>query len=238
MHCCGQHRRQLAIRLRGSCNRKPKKSAGRRNNRGSVGNVYFFSDETGQHSGGKYFVVAGVAFAKYRNWIAEEVQHAERASGKGKQDWKGTKNVAIRADYLNRILEIGNLNGTVFYAAYENHQKEYWDYTVDAIGMAIRRFAPDAHSIIRHQGFNYRTREKLKAELTTSGTSFEIQTGADKRCEIRLADALSAFIGIVKYSGSDSANHYPDVPDWFVDLKNEAPIQGTPVGASQSPGIE
>jgi hypothetical protein len=218
--------------------------------------AYFFSDETGQHTGGKYFVVAGIALTKYRKWIVDDITHAERASGKGKQDWKGTKNVAIRSDYIERVLNIENLNGSVFYAAYEDNQKQYWDYTVDALARAIQFFAPDEHCIIRHQGFNHKTREKLKASLAISGASFEIQTGDIKRSEIRLADALAGFIGVVKYSGTDSANYYPDVPGWFLNLtekpqqepepdgatkeapKNEAPIQGDPVGASQSPGIE
>ena len=183
-------------------------------------------------------MVAGVAFTKYRQWIADQIQHAERASAKGKQDWKGTKNPKQRIDYLERIFAIEDLKGTIFYAAYENHEKDYWSYTVDALSIAVARFAQNSHSFIRHQGFNYKTREKLKAHLRMSGASFEIQSGADKRCEIRLADALAGFIGVVKYSGSDSANLYPDIPEWFVDLKNEAPIQGLPVGASQSPGIE
>lgn len=189
-------------------------------------NAYFFSDETGQHSGGRYFLVVGVAFAKYRKWITDDLHAAERTSDKGKQDWKGTKNPVCRINYIERILQIEALKGTVFYAAYENHEKEYWDYTVDALALGIQRFGRTCHSIVRHQGFNYRTREKLKAALIDTGCSYEIQTGSkEKRAEIRLADALAGYVGLVRFNRSATANHYPQPPDWFVDLKHEAPLE-------------
>jgi hypothetical protein len=140
-------------------------------------NVYLFSDENGQHTSGRYFIVAGVAFTKYRTWIATEIQQAERASGKEKRDWKEAKNVAQRVDYLNRIFTIKNLVGTVFYAACENHKKEYWDYTVDALALAIERFSPKGNAIVRHQGFDAKTREKLEEELKRRECSCEIQSG-------------------------------------------------------------
>lgn len=187
--------------------------------------AYFFSDETGQHSGGKYFLMAGVAFTKYRKWIADDLHLAERVSMKGKQDWKGTKNIEQRIRYIQEILSIDNLQGSVFYSAYENHDKQYWDYTVDALTRAVGRFGANRHSIIRHQGFNYRSREKLKAALAVSGYSYEIQSGSqEKRAEIRLADALSGYIGLVRFSGAQTASYYPDIPAWFVDLKHEAPL--------------
>lgn len=193
---------------------------------GIVETAYFFSDETGLHSAGRYFLVVGVAFTKYRQWIADDLHHAERVSCKGKQDWKGTKNIHQRIRYISEVLQIERLRGTVFYAAYENNKKEYWTYTVDALSMAIQRFAADRHSIVRHQGFNFKSREKLKKAMSDAGCSFEIQSGSQqKRAEIRLADALAGYLGMSMYGDSTTAGYFPDVPEWFVDLKHEAPLQ-------------
>ena len=187
-------------------------------------NAYYFADETGSHSGGRYFLVAGVALSKYRLWVKDELEQAERASGKGKQDWKGTRHVPHRVNYIERVLAMENLRGTFFYAEYTNNRKEYWAYTVEALVLAITRFGKDRHNIVRHQGLNFKSRQKLKQALARSGYSIEIQSGSERRAEIRLADALSGYLGLVRHnSGSRSAADFPNVPEWVVNLKNEAP---------------
>jgi hypothetical protein len=193
-----------------------------------VDTAYYFADETGTHSGGRYFLVAGVAFTKYRLWMKDELEHAERASGKGKQDWKGTKHAGIRADYIQRVFDIEHMRQSMFYAEYLNNGKEYWSYTVDTLDRAIRRFGEGRHNIVRHQGLNYKSREKLKGELKNAGYSVEIQSGSEKRAEIRAADGLAGYLGLVKHNPENPAiRHYPNVPAWIVDLKNEAPAPVT-----------
>ena len=190
-------------------------------------NAYYSADETGTHTGGRYFLVAGVAFTKYRLWIKGDLEQAERLSGKGKQDWKGTKHAGIRANYISRVFEIEQMQGTIFFAEYLNNKKEYWAYTVDALECAIKRFGADKHNIIRHQGLNYRSREKLKSDLTKAGYSIEIQSGSEKRAEIRAADAVAGYLGLVRHNGESSTAHlYPDVPEWIINLKDEAPTVG------------
>ena len=192
-------------------------------------NAYYFADETGNHSGGRYFLVAGVAFTKYRLWIRDELEQIERVSGKGKQDWKGTKNPRVRVDYIERVIALEQMQGTAFYAEYLNNDKEYWLYTVDALERAIKRFGAGCHNIVRHQGLNYKSREKLKEDLRSVGYSVEIQTGSEKRAEIRVADGLAGYLGLVKHNpDSSTANYFPDVPDWIIDLKAEAPTLGDP----------
>jgi hypothetical protein len=162
---------------------------------------------------------------KAPKWIADQLHHAERISNKGKQDWKGTKNVNQRVRYIEEISQIKNLEGTVFFATYPDNQQEYWDYTVDALSMAIQRFGEDRRCFVRHQGFGYKTREKLKAALAVTGFDFEIQTGSEKRAEIRLADAICGYLGLTQFNAdSKNVNAYPAMPSWFIDLKNKAPV--------------
>lgn len=186
--------------------------------------AYLYSDETGTHTKGRYFLVAGVVLTRHQKWIADQLAFAERISGKGKQDWKGTKNYKNRVRYIEEALDIENLKGTVFYATYPENQREYWAYTVDALSRAVCRFGIDRKTLMRHQGFNYQTRGKLKGALKEMGRDFEIQTGSDKRAEIRLADAVCGYLGLLLFNAdSPVANAYPAVPDWFIDLKHEAP---------------
>jgi hypothetical protein len=186
----------------------------------SMDSAFYFSDETGQHSGGRYFLLAGVAFTRYRKWIADELLHAERASGKGKQDWKGTKHLGHRIDYIRRLLQIEAMRGSVFYACYERNEREYWTYTVDALLRALAFFGSGRRNIVRHQGFNYRSREKLRAALVGTGLEVHIESGnKEKRCEIRAADALAGYLGLMKYGSTETSNYYPDVPDWLVNLR-------------------
>ena len=123
----------------------------------------------------------------------------------------------------------------MFYAAYEDNEKEYWTYTVDALARAIRYFGTDRRSFVRHQGFDFKSRRKLKAALTAD-YSFEIQSGSEKRAEIRLADALCGYLGIAKYSQGQMADKYPPLPAWFIDLKTKPSFRSDPRRASQPPG--
>jgi hypothetical protein len=178
-----------------------------------------YSDETGQHSNGRYFLVCGVVLVTHQKWIQDQLHHAERVSDKGRQDWKGTKNVRQRSRYIEEVLEIQNLKGRVFYAAYADNQKNYWQYTVDALTKAIVKLGADGRCLMRHQGFNYNTRTKLADALACAGCDYEIQTGSEKRAEIRLADALCGYVGLVMFnSESQFAKYFPDLPDWFIDL--------------------
>lgn len=43
--------------------------------------------------------------------------------------------------------------------------------------------------------------------------------------EIRLADALCGYLGICHNEESRVADKFPVMPDWFVDLKKQAPAQ-------------
>ena len=110
-----------------------------------------------------------------------------------------------------------------------NNRREYWAYTVEALVLAITRFGKDRHNIVRHQGLNFKSRQKLKQALAGSGYSVEIQSGSEKRAEIRLADALSGYLGLVRHNpDSRSASDFPNVPDWIVNLKKRSPQLGIP----------
>lgn len=189
--------------------------------------AFYFSDETGAHTGGRCFLVGGVAMLNRRLWTRDQLVQVERVSGKDTKDWHDTKNPVQRRRYIEEVLKIDALNGAVFSSEYRDNGKRYFDCTVDALTRAIERFGQHRHNIIIHQGFAYGARQKLKTELKKLGCSFDIQPGnQDRRPEIRLADSLCGYLAMMRDPGNRHASAFPNVPEWFIDLKTKPPFGG------------
>jgi hypothetical protein len=188
--------------------------------------VYLFSDETGAHTGGKYFIVAGVAFDSYRKWNRHDLLQAEAVSMKDRKDWSDTKNAYQRIKYIEVVLGMGGLRGRVFFACYRN-TKDYWNLTVATLDAALHHFCGgDCRRLISHQGFNSQTRYKLRKALTARGWRVEVDPAGQKlHPEMRLADALCGYLGICHNEDSKVADKFPEMPDWFVNLNENAPAQ-------------
>jgi hypothetical protein len=196
-----------------------------------VDTAYFYSDETGSHTKGRYFLVAGVVLTRHQKWIADQLHHAERVSGKGKQDWKRREERQDSDSLPGGGRRYHGPSWGRVYRSFPQNEQNYWDYTASTLSSALPLFGAGRMNYVRHQGFNFRTREKLKGDLECSGCAFQIQTGSEKRAEIRLADAICGFLGLTLFNAdSPTAKLYPAMPDWFIELKNEAPVmepQGT-----------
>jgi hypothetical protein len=186
--------------------------------------AFYFSDETGAHTGGRYFLVGGVALISHRLWTRDQLLQIERVSGKDKKDWHATKNPLQRRRYIEEVLKIEALRGAVFHAEYRDNGKNYFDCTVDALVSAIATYGEDRHNIVVHQGFAFAARTRLARALERQGHSYEIQPGnQNKRVEIRLADALCGYVGMMSDPDNVYANAFPELPEWFVDLKKRSP---------------
>jgi hypothetical protein len=198
---------------------------GRRRNRRLLGVIlhtaYLYSDETGNHTGGKYFTVAGVVFATNRKWNRHDLLQAESVSMKEKKDWHSTKNIAQRIKYIEVVLQMPDLQGRVFYCTCRNNQKNYWELTVDSLELAIKQLCDGCVTLVHHQGFNASTRDKLRKDLKARGLDVKVIPGDQSiKPEVRLADALCGFIGVHEGGGPLCAK-YPELPAWFVDLKKQ-----------------
>lgn len=128
--------------------------------------IYFFTDETGAHTGGRHFIVAGVAFGHYRRWNRHDLLHAENVSLKGRKDWHETKNIAQRVQYIEIVLELERLREHMFYTHFTDTSKEhYWQHTVDTLCLAIAHFTDQETAVVHHQGLNGGSRDRLKKNL-------------------------------------------------------------------------
>ena len=151
-----------------------------------MGSAYFYTDESGSHTRGRYLVIAGIALVGHHNAVRAHLYAAEEQSRKGKRCWAGT-DARINADYLSRALDTELLAGRVFYQRYRNASPT-WDNTVDALALALKRFGDRGRRcILAHEGFGSGTRKKLERALR--GLVAEVRSGqSERRPEIRLAD--------------------------------------------------
>jgi hypothetical protein len=143
--------------------------------------VFFYSDETGPKSKGRFFIVAGIAIEAHHGSIRRQLLEAEDRSRKGKLDWHGTKEPRRRRRYLEAAFNIRELQGHVFYYIHTDTQ-DYWGCTVKTLRRAIERFAQSHQSVIMHEGFTHAGREGLKRSIQRAGAEgrFEVRAGAFK----------------------------------------------------------
>jgi len=186
-----------------------------------VERVILYSDESG-HKGQdiRLFTVAGVAISAHANVIKQKLVRAEKVSGKGTSKWQKTKSHQIRRHYLEEVLKIQQLNGCAFQRPYEGEVNAF-EATADALRAAVEEFAGNKHCVLVHQGFNAKTRTKLRDELRRAGIdNITVESGSmENEPRVRLADALAGFAGLIR-SDSHIVDIYNGLPyeGWFVEL--------------------
>jgi hypothetical protein len=131
-----------------------------------MGSVHLYSDETGQHTRGRFFIVAGVALSAYRQKIRTDLLRIEAESAKGLGDWHGTSPRRRRL-YLKAALALPELRDCVFYRVHTNVQPgDYWQSTVNTLLAAATSFRGSREEIVVvHEGFTVATRGKLAKQL-------------------------------------------------------------------------
>src|ERR1700687_5717261 len=145
-----------------------------------------YSDETGSHTGGRYFIVAGIALDGYHNQVRIGLRQAENSSGKEKADWHGSA-PDVRVDYLEECLNISHLKGRIFFHIWKNIVKtRMLLHTADTLAAAAQYFGIDNRSVrAHHEGFTVGSRKRLEGLLRSAG-DFEVRSGwFNQRPEIR-----------------------------------------------------
>lgn len=178
-----------------------------------------YTDETGTHTAGRYFVVAGIALDAYHGKTRDALLKAETNSGKEKRDWrKSTPSMRVR--YLDEALVIEFLHSRVFFQIYRQIGKgEFFERTADTLAGAAEHFGGTGYRrvLAAHEGFTVGGRVKLQQLLDSRG-NFEVRSGSfGARPEIRLADALCGLLALVHCS-EHGAEYEHLVKDWFVRI--------------------
>jgi hypothetical protein len=184
-----------------------------------MGSVHLYSDETGQHTRGRFFIVAGVALSAYRQKIRTDLLRIEAESGKELRDWHKASTQRLRA-YLTAALAMPELHGRIFFRVHERiAPSDYWPRTIDTLLAAATAFRHGTEPVtVVHEGFTRGTRKKLARELKVHGR-FDVWPGVfEMRPEIRLADALAGLIAQVKFPRGAKEVCTDLLPGWTREL--------------------
>lgn len=182
-----------------------------------MGPVYFYTDETGNKSGGRYFIIAGVALDADLNATRRQLITLEAMKGGiGRHDWHDTKEPRVRCRYLCGALVIPTLEGHLFWTRFEG-RTDYWRCTVEALQLAMRHYGRDKRCVVAHEGFTVGSRDKLQNELLGD---FEVRRGNFREPLIRLADRLAGGLGVNYYADIAQASRYRCQFDAVLELRS------------------
>lgn len=155
-----------------------------------------YVDETGQDTGGAFFLVAVVVTAEERNKLTALLERIEQTSGKGRVKWTKTEKSA-RLAYIRIVLAQPMLKGSLFYAHY-HHTTQYVPLTVLTTARAILAVAPDDYRATIFIDGLPRSKERwFGSELRHLRIATKKVRGVRREendALMRLADALAGFV--------------------------------------------
>lgn len=162
--------------------------------------LYCYVDETGQDTGGKFFLVAIVVKeSKELDSLEGKLEAIEERSGKRQLKWKKIKH-EVKKKYLEEILKLPELRQAIFYSVYEN-TKAFSSLTSLTIAKAIlAKENKNYTATVIIDGLNDKEREKVGNDLKKLKIKYRKIRGMkdEKSIFLRLADAMAGFLREVK----------------------------------------
>lgn len=158
--------------------------------------LYCYADETGPDTQGKLFLVAVViTTGELREAIERGLEELEERSGKGILKWRLTS-ISKKQSYLNGILRIGALQGSLFYALYKD-TKDYLKLVAKTLAKAVIVFSEgrDYQATIYIDGLRKTEIKEVVKFLSMEGIKRRKVKGLrdESSAYLRLADALAGF---------------------------------------------
>ena len=193
-----------------------------------MSNVYYYVDESGQHTHGDFFTVSVIIVRTVD--IRDEVEHMlleiEKRTKKGTMKW--TKTHYLRKDqYLRSITTLAELKGCLFYSIYTD-TRDYVSTTVDTIARVVQQDTADieAHGlIVVIDGLDRKEKQQIAKRLKQVGVMYKKVRGAKDEWSawIRLADAIAGFSWDVYKDKPYTQDLYSNMQQrgFFIQLEKE-----------------
>lgn len=158
--------------------------------------LYCYVDETGQDTLGKFFLVAIVLkeISQLEN-LELKLVRTEQATGKQQAKWKKIKK-EIKRKFLEELLKIKELKGSIFYSIYED-TKEYTSLTSLTVAKAVLAKESGKYTVtIIIDGLNDRERDLVRNELKKLKIKYNKIRGMkdEQNVFLRLSDAMAGFL--------------------------------------------
>jgi len=159
--------------------------------------LYCYVDESGQDTKGEFFLVSIIITEKeFKDKIEHILFNIERETGKRKTKWRPTP-LKRKIKYLENVLCVNELKGSIFYDIYKNNQEEYIKLTGESVAMAIKIKAEKNYSsTILIDGLNPAEQRKVVKIFRARRIHYKKVKGVRDQSNsiIRLADAMAGFI--------------------------------------------
>lgn len=158
--------------------------------------LYCYVDETGQDTGGKFFLVSAVLIEKsLRDKLEQRLEEIERKTGKKKAKWIKT-DFSIRKEFLKEVAYITNLQSSIMYATYAE-TKTYIELTALTIAKAVLAKGEEDYDVtIIVDGLTKADTEKIRKELKKLRVKYDTIRGMrdEQSVFLRLADCIAGFM--------------------------------------------
>ena len=160
--------------------------------------IYYYVDESGQHTQGDFFSVAVVIVktVEMRDRGESMLLEVEGITKKGSTKWTKT-HYEKKVQYLRTITTLSELKSCLFYSIYTD-TRDYVGATVDAIRRVVQQEATDTGTYgltVVVDGLDKRERQQLAKRLRRAGVAYKKVRGIkdEGSAWIRLADAIAGF---------------------------------------------
>ena len=160
--------------------------------------IYYYVDESGQHTQGHFFSVAVVIVktVEMRDRGEDMLLEVEGITKKGSTKWTKT-HYRKKVQYLRTITTLPELKSCLFYSIYTD-TRDYVGATVDTIKRVVQQQATDTGPYgltVVVDGLDKRERQQLAKRLRQGGVVYKKVRGIkdEGSAWIRLADAIAGF---------------------------------------------
>lgn len=174
--------------------------------------IYAYVDETGQDTGGDFFLVAVVVLVANREELRKDLQEIERQSGRRKRKWAKSNNQE-RQKYIELLLNNKKFKNNLFYSAHRG-SGEFAKLTILTTALAINeRVAGDYKATIVIDGLDSSLYPRYAAGLRGLRIKTRKVRGIRDEADefIRLADSVAGFV-----------RDYLDGIEWTKDFYEKA----------------
>lgn len=161
--------------------------------------LYTYTDETGQHTMGDFFIVVTVIIEKiHREGLKDFLLRIESNSDKNKLKWSST-NFDRRKSYMQHLINIPEDIKPVAYFSQFTDTTQYGYNTGVAISRAVKTelCGEENYGVkILIDGLQGRERDKMRRFMKDENIRYDkIRGRDDENCSIiRLADAVAGFL--------------------------------------------
>ena len=158
--------------------------------------LYAYVDETGQETGGRFFLVCIILIEQnMANEIEQDLDDIEKKTKRDATKWSKSS-LDMRKRFIKKLIQLDSLKNCVLYSQF-NNDKKYLYMTAVSIARAIEKSEKGDYSVkVVVDALNDKDIDKLRRYLKQLKVKYDSVRGMkdEQSAFLRLADALAGFV--------------------------------------------